>query len=107
MLKTDLNLDGKVDWLVHITRQENCGTGGCTLLVIRQTPTGWQQIGRMPTARAPIGTLSSQTNGHFDIFVGVGGGGTLLGTARVPFVNGQYGPSTTSAPAEIIHRSGE
>lgn len=61
--------------LVYLTGMNWCGTGGCNLLILRPTATGWEQVGNVSRVSTPVRVLNTATNGLPDIGVTVSGGG--------------------------------
>jgi hypothetical protein len=94
----DLNGDNLPDALAYVRGAGWCGTGGCHLLVLERTASGFRER-RNLLSRPPIGIAGSKTNGWRDITVLVRGGGNLRPyVAVVPFDGRGYGnPSTPPA----------
>ena len=107
VIAADLNGDGKPEWLVGLSAPQNCGTGGCTLLVFQVGAQDWVQIGRMPAVNAPYGVLPTHTDGWNDLFVTFSGGGGPSGLYLVRRIGGQYGPSKLPPNAAPIEKPDE
>jgi hypothetical protein len=71
--------DGNAEYLVYVSGQAWCGSGGCTLLVLEPTGSTFKVLGNMDIVQLPIRILPSMKDGHPDIGVVVRGGG--VGTA--------------------------
>ncbi|WP_396593721.1 hypothetical protein [Brevundimonas sp. R86498] len=77
--------------LVYLVGMNWCGTGGCNLLILRQTATGWEQVGNVSRVSTPVRVLTTATNGLPDIGVTVsGGGGPPAYEAKVSFDGRSY-----------------
>lgn len=77
--------------LIYLAGMNWCGSGGCNLLVLRHTPTGWEQIGNISRVSNPVRVLDTSTNGLPDIGVTVsGGGGPPAYEAEVSFDGRSY-----------------
>lgn len=61
--------------LIYLVGMNWCGSGGCNLLILRHTPTGWEQVGNISRVSNPVRMLETSTNGLPDIGVTVSGGG--------------------------------
>lgn len=87
--------------LVYLVGMNWCGTGGCNLLILRQTATGWNQVGNVSRVSTPVRVLTTATNGLPDIGVTVsGGGGPPAYEAKMSF-NGRSYPRFPSDEALI------
>jgi hypothetical protein len=74
----DLDSDGELEAVVLImTGDDWCGTGGCTLFVLKKNAGSWSVISKTPASRAPVEVLGGKTNGWFDLAVTAQGGGDL------------------------------
>jgi len=94
----DLNDDGTPEALVYLSGPEWCGSGGCSLLILRPDGPFWKVITRTTVTQLPIRVLSTKTNGWHDVTVWVRGGGIQPGyEARLRF-NGRKYPGNPSAP---------
>lgn len=77
--------------LVYLVGMNWCGSGGCNLLILRQTATGWEQVGNVSRVSNPVRVLTTSTNGLPDIGVTVsGGGGPAPYEAKVAFDGRSY-----------------
>jgi len=77
--------------LVYATGGYVCGTGGCNLLVLKPTATGYSLIGDVQTW-APIRLLPTSHSGRPDIAVWVQGGGVRPGYAAAMRYDGETYP---------------
>lgn len=73
----DLDGDGRQEALVLMTGEAWCGTGGCTLMVLKQDAASWRVVSRIPACRAPVVLLDGKTNGWRDLAVVAQGGGDV------------------------------
>ena len=53
--------------VVYLTGRTECGTGGCSLLILRPDGFSFKEIGYATTVWLPIRVLRTQTNGRMDI----------------------------------------
>ena len=63
----DLNADGMPEVLLRIEGRATCGTGGCPLLVLRKSASGYEVISRTMLTWAPIIVSEHRTNGWSDL----------------------------------------
>ncbi|GAB5350001.1 hypothetical protein [Alteriqipengyuania sp. 357] len=102
----DLDGDGIDEMLVYVGGPGRCGSGGCSLYVLRNTADGIAAIARTSVTQLPIGVLDTRRHGMRDIVVSVGGGGMPFGH-RVLFFDGRtYPANPTVPPAEPINTIG-
>lgn len=73
----DLDEDGTQEAIVLMMGADWCGSGGCTLMVLKQNAASWELVSRIPTSRSPVVLLDGKTNGWRDIAVITQGGGDL------------------------------
>ncbi len=96
----DLNGDGVNERLVYLTGPGWCGSGGCTLLVLKAKGKSFETVTSIPVTRPPVRVLDSATNGWRDIGVRVEGGGIQPGyEAVLPFDGTSYPRNPTVEPA--------
>ena len=84
---------------VQFLGPEYCGSGGCTLLILRPEGTGFSVLGEVTITNAPVRVLTSRTHGLPDIAVRVSGGGATPHEALLPFDGTRYARNPTVAPA--------
>ncbi len=106
--RIDLNGDSREDALVLLENPYFCGTGGCTLLVFKDTKRGFQFVSRSTLIRPPIMVSETKTNGWRDLVVQVGGGGAAPKKVALKFSGRRYpaNPSTLPALSEDQPRKG-
>ena len=101
--QTDLNGDGRDEWVVHVAGPMVCGTGGCSTYVFTPGASGaLQLVGATSVSRPPVIAARESTGGWRDLLVSVSGGGVLPGhVARLRFdaATGTYPPNASTAPA--------
>lgn len=73
----DLDGDGREEAIVLVTGADWCGTGGCTLMVLRQDADSWRVVSQTPGCRKPVVLSDGKTNGWRDLAVVSQGGGNL------------------------------
>ena len=89
--------------LVYLRGRSWCGSGGCTLLVLRPHRTTFQLLSEISISRPPITMLKSRHHGLPDIGVWVQGGGILPGyQAALPFNGKGYADNPTVRPARKV-----
>lgn len=74
----DLNSDGTDDAIVLMQGMEWCGSGGCTMLVLKGEDDGYTVTSRSTVTRAPIRASHSLSNGWRDLIVHSDGTEKLL-----------------------------
>lgn len=74
----DLNSDGVDDAVVLMQGMEWCGSGGCTMLVLEGTDTGYSVISRSTVTREPIRMASTTADCWQDLIVHSDGAEKLL-----------------------------
>lgn len=88
--------------LVYLSDREDCGSGGCLLLVLApRVDGGYSLLGHILTVWPPIRVLSSRTNGRNDLVAGVAGGGILPGYNAKLTYNGKSYPISGSSGTKI------
>jgi len=88
--------------VVYLSGGGYCGSGGCTVLILRNSAGLYERLGRLTVARTPIRLLESRTEGLPDLAVGVSGGGAEPHEALIPFDGRRYASNPTVAPARRI-----
>jgi hypothetical protein len=91
----DLNGDRRPEAIVYLMGDRWCGSGGCDLLVLEQSGSGFAVRGKMTITREPIAILSSAHQGWKDLIVQIGGGGVSSGRAVISFHGGRYASNPT------------
>jgi len=96
----DLNGDGRQDALVLL---ENplyfCGTGGCTMLVFKGTPSGFEFVSSSSLIRGPLLVSETTTQGWRDLIVEVSGGGMPAKRVAMKFTGNKYPSNPSMLPA--------
>jgi hypothetical protein len=95
----DLNGDGRQDALVLL---ENplyfCGTGGCTMLVFKGTPSGFEFVSLSTLMRGPVLVSETTTQGWRDLIVEVSGGGMAAKKVAMKFTGSKYPVNPSTLP---------
>jgi hypothetical protein len=100
---TDLNGDGKLEAIVHLTNNDWCGSGGCTTLVLARDGDSWRLVTEIGITRPPIRVLTTKSNGWHSLAVWVQGGGIQPGyEAELRFDGKAYPTNPTVAPARRL-----
>ena len=95
----DLDADKKKEAIVLMTGADWCGTGGCTLFILKQRASSWDVISKTPTSRTPISVLETTTNGWRDLsIVTQGGGNNVAVRTRLKFAHAGYTKATGRVP---------
>jgi hypothetical protein len=92
---TDLNADDIADAIVLLSDPRYCGSGGCELLVLKGSASGFEVISSSTITREPIYLLPELRSGWHTLSVLVGGGGAPDGQALMRF-NGKKYPGNPS-----------
>jgi hypothetical protein len=94
----DLNKDGVPDAIVLLTDREWCGSGGCTMLILRGTAGGFTSVSKASVSNQPIKVSSEHQNGWRALLVWVAGGGVRPGFALMRFNGTRYPFNPTFQP---------
>lgn len=94
----DLDEDGKQDIVAYASGPEYCGSGGCSMGVLRATGKGYEIIGRTTVTQMPIRLLPSRSHGLHDLGVAVSGGGASGHAVRLRFDGRRYPSNPTTLP---------
>ena len=104
----DLNDDGITEALVYLSGPEWCGSGGCSLLILRSDGPSWKVITQTTVTQLPIRVLSAKANGWHDVTVWVRGGGIQPGyEARLRFNGRKYPGNPSVLPAQKLRTNAE
>jgi hypothetical protein len=72
--RVDLNRDSFPDVVVYVSDPAFCGNGGCRLLILKGTTTGYEEVGDSGYVRKPIYLLKEVNSGWHSIAAVVGFG---------------------------------
>jgi hypothetical protein len=72
----DLNADGSLDIVVHVTDPKFCGGGGCPLVAFAKTATSYELVASSGNVHKPIYILEEMRNGWRTLAAVVGFGST-------------------------------
>ena len=86
--------------IVYVTGPHWCGTGGCTLVILTPTPSGYQVISQTIGVQLPVQILTTMTAGWHDISVA-----SQEGPRFLPFNGRRYPINAYSFPSR--HFSGD
>lgn len=100
----DLNDDGVGDAIVLLEGMDWCGSGGCTMLVLKGEGAGYTAVSRSTVVREPIRVSTSTSHGWRGLIVHSDGKARLMG-----FTGDGYplNPSMQSAAPEAQAESAE
>jgi hypothetical protein len=91
----DLNNDALVDAVVLLRGRSWCGSGGCTMLILRGTGHGFAPVSRASISNGPIMVSPELRHGWHTLLVSVRGGGIRPELVLMRF-NGTRFPSNPS-----------
>jgi hypothetical protein len=74
----DLNGDGQLDAVVLLRGAMWCGSAGCTMLILRGTPNGFQLVSKSTITGEPIEVLPAVEHGWRTLIVNTGGIGPVV-----------------------------
>lgn len=99
----DLNGDGNPEAIVYLTSNDWCGSGGCTMLILKQDGDSWRLLTEVSITKPPIRVLGKKSNGWRDVGVWVQGGGIQPGfEAQLRFDGKMYPANPSTAPARPL-----
>ena len=84
-------------FVIYLSGHNWCGSGGCTLLMLRPNSSSLEVIGKTTTVNLPVTSLLSQHHGMPDIGVEVVGGGIQKSYRAVLLFNGVQYPRSPSS----------
>ena len=100
-----VNLDGtNQQILVFVSGADNCGSGGCTALVLGTSQGHMKVVSNISLARVPIYISSHKTLGWNDLILQVSGGGVAQHYAVLQFDGKKYPENPSVAPAKELTR---
>jgi hypothetical protein len=100
--RADLDADGKEDVLALMNGKSSyCGSGGCTLFILKGTGKGFTSLSSVKVVNAPIYLRKSTAHGFRDLLVTVRGGGATPGLASLTFDGKAYPPGAGEANATL------
>lgn len=86
-------------WLVYLIGTKVCGSGGCTMLVLKRSDfTGYSVLTRMTVVQQPVIVSNQRTNGYPDLIIYTSGGGAVPAYHRLQFDGSSYPTNPTAAP---------
>jgi hypothetical protein len=94
----DLNDDGILDAVVLLTGQFWCGSGGCSMLILRGRAGGFSVVSTSTISNQPIKVSPERHHGWHTLLVSMRGGGIRPGYGVMPF-NGRKYPVSPSEEA--------
>ena len=91
----DLNDDGISDAVILIADHRYCGSGGCSMIVLKGIAGGFELISSNTLSREPVAVLPETRLGWHTLAILVSGGGVKTGSALMRFDGTRY-PSNPS-----------
>lgn len=89
--RIDLDADGHEEVLALMNRKSGyCGSGGCTLFILKGSGQGFTSLGSVKVVNVPIYVRKSAANGYRDLLATVRGGGAEPGLASLSFDGKSY-----------------
>lgn len=98
----DLDGDGSPEVLAYVGGPDLCGSGGCSLVVLKRDGRDFTEVVRTIHTKLPLGVLDSESNGWADLWVSTAGGGDLTGRRILKFDGASYPSDPTVPPAEKL-----
>jgi len=100
--RADLDGDGVEDVLALMNgKSAYCGSGGCTLFVLKGKADGFSHVSSVKVVNPPIYVRKASTKGMRDLLVTVRGGGAAPGTAALAFDGKSYPATPGEATAKV------
>jgi hypothetical protein len=94
--------------VVYLSGQLWCGSGGCTLLILKSSDAEYSILGKVSLANLPIRLLNSRHHGSPDIGIVVKGGGiSSAHEVALQFDGSHYPSNPTTAKGTMEKASGE
>ncbi len=101
----NLNNDAAEEAIVYLAGPRWCGSGGCTVLVLRREGDTFHVVTKITVMRPPVRVLAATRNGWHSLGVWVRGGGVSPGYEAILEFDGEtYPVNPTIAPAHRSHR---
>jgi hypothetical protein len=94
--RIDLDGDGREEVVAYLT--SSCGTGGCSMLILRAMGDGYSLISRHTIVNNPVVVSTTKTNGWRDIILYVAGGGAKPSYNVLKFDGSAYPRNPSTAP---------
>ena len=90
--------------LAYLWGGSECGSGGCTLLVLDRRGSSYAVVTNIAISRPPVRVLPTWHHGRPDLAVFVAGGGIINGyEAVLPFNGTTYADNPSVSPAHPLH----
>lgn len=97
----DLNGDGVSDAVVLLRDPGWCGSGGCTMLILKGSEAGYDVISRSTVTHTPVRVAESTSHGWRDIIVSSDGADRIMHFSGDAYpLNPSMQPEASPAPAE-------
>ena len=96
---TDLDGDGVAEVLAYAIDPMICGTGGCSLYVLRKAGDSYRILDQIGPSQLPIYKLPVGEDGWAELGVTTYGGGVAQQVMAVPHGEAGYAPNPTGEPA--------
>lgn len=86
--------------VVYLSGEGYCGSGGCTLLILKEQGNSFKLVNSVTISWPPIVALRTKSHGAPDLGVTVAGGGIMPSyVAALPFDGKKYAKNPTVGPA--------
>jgi len=94
----DLDGDGQPEAIVYLISRNWCGSGGCSMFVLKKNGSGWKTVTRTTITQLPIRVLTNASHGWRNLGVWVQGGGIQPGYEAELRFDGKTYPRNPSFP---------
>lgn len=88
--RIDLNGDGRDEVFAYLLGSIFCGSGGCNLLLFKESGSGYALVNNFPISRLPVIVSDSRTSGWRDLIRRESGGGAPASYVRHSFDGTRY-----------------
>ncbi|WP_265570183.1 hypothetical protein [Sphingomicrobium nitratireducens] len=102
----DLDGEGGEEALAWLVDPMWCGTGGCSLYVLREAGSGWRILDEIGPSQLPVYALAPGADGWAELGVTVYGGGMPEALMAVPHDASGYAANPTVDPARPASADG-
>ncbi|WP_265530326.1 hypothetical protein [Sphingomicrobium marinum] len=103
---TDLDGDGEAEVLAYAIDPMICGTGGCSLYVLRKAGDSYRILDQIGPSQLPVYKLAAGEDGWAELGITVYGGGVAERVMAVPHGEAGYARNPTGDPAYQVVDAG-
>jgi hypothetical protein len=98
--RVDLDGEGTPETLALVVGSYACGSGGCTLLIFRDTPGGLEPIAESGLFQSPLRRLERRSGGWAELTMPATSDGVNSGVMELRFEGGSYRFTRAATPPE-------